>query len=84
MKIDLNSIITFDDGIEYLVASRVYSGNVRYFLLIDDNFNYKIIKVEGDLLLELNQSEVDFDMFRKLISMMNLNLDTELNLLKKR
>ena len=79
MNIALNDLLELDDGLKYLVVSKVYSGDIVYFLLIDSNEYKRLFKEVDGKLYEIDFDELDMNVMRDLITMMDINLEMSIN-----
>lgn len=79
MNIALNDLLELDDGLKYLVVSKVYSGDIVYLLLIDSNEYKRLFKEVDGKLYEIDFDELDMNVMRDLITMMDINLEMSIN-----
>ena len=79
MNIALNDLLELDDGLKYLVVSKVYSGDIVYLLLIDSNDYKRLFKEVDGKLYEIDFDELDMNVMRDLITMMDINLEMSIN-----
>ncbi len=79
MNIALNDLLELDDGLKYLVVSKVYSGDIVYLLLIDSNEYKRLFKEVDGKLYEIDFDELDMNVMRDLITMMDINLEMSIS-----
>jgi len=57
---NLNDIIRLNDNNSYLILSKVLYNNIYYFYIVDimDNFNFKIVSIINDNIIEIKDSKI--------------------------
>jgi len=57
---NLNDIIRLNDNNSYLILNNFLYNNIYYFYIVDimDNFNFKIVSIINDNIIEIKDSKI--------------------------